>query len=226
VYCVPVNEIKEAIRRRPGNRAAVYVTGIPVLRTFTETAVRKSDIPVRNRNVLLIGGGLGIGVLPVVRQLMMSNIPCTLTVVCGLNQSLRRELKACYGHHSNVRILGYSRQIERLMAKSDLLVTKPGGLTIAEALVMKLPMVLYTPIPGQEWRNGQVMNEYGVAITADTPVDTSRVVHELLQNPTRKDEMVKAMNGIRRPFASMDVVETIMDLATQGQRKRVYITMS
>jgi processive 1,2-diacylglycerol beta-glucosyltransferase len=226
VYCVPVQEMKEEILRRPGNRADVVVTGIPVLRTFTETAVKKSADPVFNGNVLLIGGGLGIGVLPVVQQLVMSNIPCTLTVVCGLNQSLRRELKACYGNHSNVRILGYSRQIERLMAESDLLVTKPGGLTIAEALVMKLPMVLYTPIPGQEWRNGQMMNEYGVAITAGSPVDTSHIVHDLLRNHTRKEKMVNAMSEIRRPYASNEVVESIMDLATKGQRKRMYIMMS
>jgi processive 1,2-diacylglycerol beta-glucosyltransferase len=226
VYCVPVNEMKEEIFRRPGNRAAVIVSGIPVLRTFSETAAKKSDDLVFNGNVLIIGGGLGIGVLPVVQQMVMSKIPCTLTVVCGLNQSLRRQLKACYGNHKNVRILGYSRQIERLMAESDLLVTKPGGLTIAEALVMKLPMVLYTPIPGQEWRNGQVMNEYGVAITAGTPADTSNIVHDLLQNHTRLEKMVKAMNGIRRPYASIEVVETIMDLATQGQRKRMYVMMS
>ncbi|MFC4768289.1 MGDG synthase family glycosyltransferase [Effusibacillus consociatus] len=176
LYCVPNQEMAAALRDRVKGQSEVRVTGIPIARSFgTEIPNLKRIGNSSTKRILIMGGGLGIGVLPMVQQIVQSDGKDEITVVCGKNQALRRELQEEYGDLSNVTILGYMRQVSRLMSTSDLLVTKPGGLTVSEALAMKLPMVLYTPIPGHEWRNGQLMSKLGVAVAARTEIVAARM---------------------------------------------------
>lgn len=223
LYCVPLQIMAERLNNRLPGGSQVAVTGIPISRSFRdhqETAKSyASVIPTRTtgkKQVLIMGGGLGIGILPVVEQIVEADLNCEVTVVCGSNQTLRHELQSRYGERSNIRIFGYTRQIAQLMAFSDLLVTKPGGLTISEALAMKLPMVLYTPIQGQEWRNGQIMSETGAALIANSVEETVHHVRRLLEHPSYRQMMISRIDTIRRPNAAKEVVNAVMDLAEGG----------
>lgn len=210
LYCVPLEEIARSFRQWPGHYGSVHVTGIPVSQAFSREALRQRQRTGHTARVLLIGGSLGIGVWTVVHRLLQAGIPCEWTVVCGNNKQLFKELTALYGRRKDVQILGFSKKIQEIMGGSDLLVTKPGGLTIAEALTMRLPMVLYTPIQGQEKRNGQVMYNLGVAVTAETEEEVVRYVSRLVTDEGWRRRMAEQAEKVRRPHAADDIADLVM----------------
>jgi processive 1,2-diacylglycerol beta-glucosyltransferase len=146
---------------------SVEVTGIPVDPRFAtpldRPALRRErglpDGPV----VLLLGGGFGVGpIQQMAVRLEAAKRPARIVVVAGRNERLRRSLTEAAGPRTTV--LGFTTEIDEWMAVADLLVTKPGGLTTAEALARGLPMVLVNPIPGQEQRNSDALLESGAAV--------------------------------------------------------------
>lgn len=113
------------------------------------------DLPDGCPAVLLMGGGLGLGgIAPTLQELESIHERLALLVVAGHNEALLAEAKrfAKTSRHL-VRVWGYTEQAHRLMQAADLLITKPGALTISEAFVLGLPMLLHDPIPGPETEN-------------------------------------------------------------------------
>lgn len=112
-----------------------------------------------------MGGGLGLGpITEAVRSLAELPQPdLQITVVCGQNGPLYRELTDLFADDPRFNILGYHDAVHELMARADLLLTKPGGITSAEALAMGLPLLLLSPLPGQEEGNAAHLIGLGAA---------------------------------------------------------------
>jgi processive 1,2-diacylglycerol beta-glucosyltransferase len=164
-YFVASNATKRGFERLgiPGER--IFVTGIPVRPAFPATLPRRRRTAADGARILVMGGGLGLGpITEAVRSLAeMPRAKILVTVVCGQNEALRAELTDLFAADPRFRILGYSQEIPELMAEADLLITKPGGLSSAEALAMGLPLLLLTPLPGQEEENASHVVETGAA---------------------------------------------------------------
>ncbi len=163
--------------------AAIEITEFPSIprSRFPSTATRHAALL---RTVRRISRGRAVGRQPRRQPARRrSTAPCSpppsrseIVVVCGRNEDARRRLTAIRppGHH-RAKILGFTdRMREKLMAVADLLVTKPGGLTVSEALACGLPMALVSPIPGQEERNSDYLLENGAAVKAGSPVGADR----------------------------------------------------
>jgi processive 1,2-diacylglycerol beta-glucosyltransferase len=187
----------------------VEATGIPVDPAFATARDRvqvraRLDLPAAGPVVLLLAGGFGVGpVREMASRLAQARLPARVVVVAGRNEPLRRALAAAAGPRT--RVLGFSREIHEWMAAADLLVTKPGGLTTAEALVRGLPMVLVNPIPGQEERNADALLEDGVAVKAGHPELLAWKVDGLLADAGRLAAMRAAARRSARPDASRRV---------------------
>jgi len=95
---------------------------------------------------------------------------------------------------------------------ADVIVTKPGGLTTAEALAKKLPMVLIDPLPGQEELNAEFLERNGAAIQASDEKAAVELVVKVLQNDNLRLRMIKSMEMIRRPDAARQAAEDIIKL--------------
>jgi processive 1,2-diacylglycerol beta-glucosyltransferase len=96
------------------------------------------------------------------------------------------------------------------MAAADLLVSKPGGLTSSEALAMGLPILIVSPIPGQEARNTYYLLEHGAAAKAMHPATAAVKLEEVLSDPARLDRMAEAARRLGRPRAAFDIADTVM----------------
>src|SRR5205085_12315245 len=116
-------------------------------------------------------------------------LPLQCIITTGVNRELFRLLNKRFSRNKRVKILGYTRLVNTLMDASDLLVTKPGGLTSSEALAKGLPMIITNPIPGQEERNARYLLKQGVAEESDDPEAIARLAHTLLQHPTKLKRM-------------------------------------
>lgn len=219
-YCVASPLAAASLRAHGARAAAIEVTGIPVMPAFStpvdKDAARKAfglsgAYPV----VVQASGGHGIGpVEDTYRALLAASIPTEIVVVCGRNEAARKKLAAIRppGRH-RVKIVGFTDRMRDVMAVADLLVTKPGGLTVSEALACGLPMALISPIPGQEERNADYLLENGAAVKANSPAALTGKVEELLSSETRLNEMRRKAKALGRPRAAFTVARRALELA-------------
>ncbi|MFN0116663.1 MAG: glycosyltransferase, partial [Elusimicrobiota bacterium] len=161
----------------------------------------------------IMGGSHGLGSLDELVEAIKS-IPYHFQtiVVCGKNKGIYRKITEATRHRSDVHVLGFVKEISQLMGVSDILITKPGGLTCSEALAKQLPMVLTNPIPGQEERNVQFLTKHQVARVARTTEDLIHVVSDLLKHPKKIESMRQRARLISRPLSAWEASRLIFDL--------------
>src|SRR5262249_56289378 len=101
--------------------------------------------------------------------------------VTGRNEKLKDRLAAlpCPDRH-RAQVIGFTKEIDELMAAADLVVSKPGGLTTSETLARGAAMVIVNPIPGQESRNSDFLLENGAAIKVNNIATLSYKLTALL----------------------------------------------
>ena len=219
MYFVANSELKQQLALQGISLSRIHATGIPVSPKFsykpdqTQLALLRRSLGFSNNHpvILIMGGGLGLGDLEqAVLTLDALPIPLNLVVVAGRNAPLRRSLlsKAQAFVHP-LKVFGYTRHIPELMSVADLLITKPGALTISEALAMRLPHLLYQPIPGQEEENATYLTRKGAALWVHNNQSLATTVNELLTNPERLGYMREMAGLIAHPAASQIIASTL-----------------
>lgn len=198
----------------------IAATGIPIHPAF---AVPKDPTACRRRHglsddgrpvVLQLAGGLGFGpVEQIHRGILDAARPLHVVAVCGNNAGLRGQLERipCPPRHRRT-VLGYTRDMDELMAAADVLVSKPGGLTTAEALARGAAMVVVDPIPGQESRNCDFLLENGTAVKVNHLPALTYKLEALLTEPGRLAELRRRAARLGRPRAAFDVAAQAIDL--------------
>ena len=121
-------------------------------------------------------------------------------VVTGRNEELRRDLATQDRKHPT-HVLGFASNMHELMNISDLIITKPGGLTASEALAMGKPLLILNPIPGQEAANSDFLLERGAAAKVNRVEDLAYRVGQLIGSKKIK-EMAKAAKGLGHPHSA------------------------
>jgi len=187
-----------------------------------ESLRERLDLPRDRQVVLLMGGGLGIAPLErLLRALNDVETPIAAVVVAGRNaRAARRLYETAESLSYPVRALAFVENIYDYMHAADLLVTKPGGLTTAEALVAQIPIVLCKPLPGQEERNARVLLEAGAAVRVARIEALSQAVESLLADHSRRASMVAAGRRLGRANAAGDAAALIARLV-QSQKEVV-----
>ncbi|MFH1854767.1 MAG: glycosyltransferase [Candidatus Omnitrophota bacterium] len=164
--------------------------------------------------VLIMGGSQGLGpVENTVTILEGIDMDFQLVVVCGINAKLERMLrKRVKKYKKRLIVFGHVENIDELMEVSSIVITKPGGLTTAEALSKGLPMIIAHPIPGQELKNAEFLLSQGVALRADDCEDIAVLVQELLLNNNKLTEMRTRIAELKKPNAAMDIAELVLNM--------------
>jgi processive 1,2-diacylglycerol beta-glucosyltransferase len=158
--------------------------------------------------------GGGAGALPmgeIVSILKELSLKAQLLVVTGNNKAMRKQVEKSAGDLP-VRILGFVDNIHELMGVADLMITKPGGLSVTEAITMGLPMVIFRPIPGQEEGNAKFLIEQHVADRAEHVEDLPRIISALLYDQDR----IGAIRQRARSLSAPKAAEAIADLALEA----------
>lgn len=191
----------------------------PALRTSLDL---KPGLPV----ILLMGGSLGLGPMQsVIRKLDKLPQPFHMIAVTGKNDELkdRLERKGQKLRHPT-RILGFVENVHELMEIADVVVTKPGGITTAECLVKRLPMIIINPIPGQEAKNTDYLLEHDVAVQAENATVVAHYVSEFLRIPQKLHRLRDAAGVLGRPNAAQDAARDILGLLPAAESAPVMVT--
>jgi len=215
-YCVANEEVAFRLADRGVPRERITVTGIPVMPQFSaplDRAICAGELGLKPETftVLMMAGGAGVGGLDTLAERVLRlPDPPQLVALAGRNAELLQRLQVLARQHpGRLFPLGFTTTVERVMTAADLVVTKPGGLSVSECLAKQRPMLLVSPIPGQEERNADYLLESGAAIKA---VDGATLVFKLanlMAEPARLAAMSAAAARIGRPGAAADVVALI-----------------
>ena len=219
-YFAANDEIAQRMRLSGIAEHQIHVTGIPVMPAFTNHPLREecaTDIGLdpTKPTVLLMGGGAGLGGLDkVAGRLLALKVDFQLIVLAGNNAPALKALQTMAPNFSGrLAALGFTDKVERLMACSDLVITKPGGLTTSECLAMGLPMIVNSPIPGQEERNADYLLEQGAALKAYDDLSLAYRLEFLLSHPEKLKAMRLAASALGKPYAARDVIELVLESA-------------
>lgn len=194
---------------------AVYPLGIPTFEKFSipgakEEICRREGLDPNKPTVLMMAGSFGVtGVLEYYKALAEAGTDLQIIVITGRNEKLYEKLEetiAETGAGDRTKLLYFVDNVEDYMHVSDLIVTKPGGLTIAESLACHLPMAIYNAYPGQEKFNVDFLLKNNVAVSVDIDNGAQQII-SLLRSPEKLAEMSENCARLARPNAAIDMVK-------------------
>ena len=211
-YFLPAPELTGDFARRgvPANK--LVPIGIPVNVTpanrETPFEARRALGLSEDRPVFLcMGGSMGYGNMAEVCSILYDLCPqAQILAVCGTNQSLYNKIAVLPG----VKAFGYIDKVGRMMDAADVLITKPGGLTITEAAVRRVPMVLTCPLPSDEQNNAEFFSRYGMALFCPNVSDAAHAAFQLTLDPKRTARMKCAQKLHVPPDAASQIAENLI----------------
>jgi processive 1,2-diacylglycerol beta-glucosyltransferase len=201
----------------------ISITGIPIHPVFATpkdrgACMQRQGIAGDRPVVLQLAGGFGVGpIAEIYRSILSIDIPIDLIAVTGRNAPVRKKLQALdVPARHRATVLGFTDQMDELMAAADVVVSKPGGLTTSETLARGAAMVIVNPIPGQESRNSDYLLENGAAIKINNLPTLGMKLQLLLREPPRLKQLKDNAKRIARPQAAFDVATRALRMAGAG----------
>ena len=165
-----------------------------------------------------MSGGFGVGPIEqLYRAILEVERPLEVVVVTGRNEALKAQLETVLVPPRHLaHVIGFTEQIDELMAVADLVVSKPGGLTTSETLASGAALVIVNPTPGQEDRNSDFLLENGAAIKVNNLPTFAYKVGPLLEQPERLAQLKANAKRLGRPRAAFEVAEKSLELVKQN----------
>ena len=201
----------------------IFPFGIPVGEAFfapgdKPSLLREFNFTPHLPTVLFMAGSFGVNnILGIYRQLVQIPENFQIVVITGRNQKLydafQKEIK---GSPKDTRLFYFTDRVADFMHMSDLLITKPGGLTVSEALAAGIPMAVFDAIPGQEEDNANFLIRHGMAIPLKSSQDCAAQIRPLLTNPEQLREMAENCRAFDRSASCRNILETIRRLLREA----------
>jgi processive 1,2-diacylglycerol beta-glucosyltransferase len=222
-YFAPTEGVRESLVARGVAPERAVASGIPIDPAFAAPPDRarlrrELGVPAGLPVVLVMGGMQGHlgGIAEVCRVLKERSGPLHVLVVCGEHGGLLAELQARYEADRRFQIFGRVDDVHRLMGAADLVVTKAGAATCAEALALERPLVFYRSLPGQEAANERTVLGAKAALRASGPGPLGMLLDALLDEPKARAVIATATRRLRRPDAARTVAKELVALAAAG----------
>ncbi len=217
-YLVPSGDIRRSMEKGGVDPALICVTGIPVREEFRRLNARGEGQAMhsddRKRELLIMGGGLGLLPKDNAFYEALNRIPHThTTIITGRNKRLYRRLR---GRWENIQVEGYVGQVWDYMAKADLIVSKPGGITLFEAIFARVPILSWPPTLQNERSNARWMVEKGIGWVAGSE-NCAGEIQEILLDKGRLSSAAYRMECIRRQLQA-GTLNRMMDTVYRERR--------
>lgn len=227
-YCdaffVSHSKMKQELAERYGVPSQkIFATGIPLsnkfLKHYNKADIKRSfGLDINKKLILFFGGGeFGLGkdkTISILRSFIEnSKDQFQIVAISGKNEKMKNDFHQLVTNlNSNdiVKVLGFTNQVPELMSISDLVVTKPGGLTTTESLASGLPMVVINPIPGQEEENAEFLEDSKVAVWIKKDDNHDDIIASLLSNPEKLHQMKINTKLLAKKNSTKDICETIL----------------
>ena len=224
-YFVASEQVAEELSGHGVPRERIEVTGIPVDPRFAQPHGRevvraRFGFPLERPLVLVMGGGGGVGPMAELAD-RLATLPESpqVVVLCGTNARLLRQIEALVPvHGGRLRGMGFTPHVDLLLEACDLVVSKAGGLTCAEALVKHAPLVVFRPTPGQEVGNVRYLEAGGAAVHADSLDTVAATVSRWLSDPEALRRARENAAALAKPDAAEAIAQRVLESVRREAR--------
>ncbi|CCQ96199.1 Monogalactosyldiacylglycerol synthase [[Clostridium] ultunense Esp] len=228
LYLVGSTEVRDQLLDEGVPLEKIRITGIPVRQEFYRTfdkeeLLKKYGLSPDRKTVLVMGGAFGVSenITRLCQFLFYIEEEIQIIVVAGRNRRLYAHLQElATGARNPILLFGFMDKIAELMAISDLMLTKSGGLTTSEGIAMKLPMIFFKPIPGQEMANADYLKRTGVAEITRNMDEMKTLFLRLILHPTRLQEMKKNFDPLLKNIRIHSIPEELEKLVETVRPKK------
>ena len=223
-FFVAHDKMKDYLISKNVNKNSIYVTGIPISDRFQKKydkneILQEFNLSREKFTVLFFGGGeFGLGKTRTsqifedfVRETKISNIQ--IIAISGKNPKMKASFEEIVTNNKakgNVLILEFTNKVPELMNISNIVVTKPGGLTTSESLASHLPMVVINPIPGQEEENAEFLESKGIAVWIKKNDNSEKIIESLLSNKEQLQKMKENTKILAKPNSTNDICNILL----------------
>ena len=223
-YFVAHNKMKNYLISKGISESKIFVTGIPISEAFKENYNKKEifnkyNLDENKFTILFFGGGeFGLGKTKTVqifenfvKETINNNIQ--IIAISGKNPKMKEAFENIVTENNtqnNVKIIEFSNEIPKLMYISNLVVTKPGGLTTSESLASELPMVIINPIPGQEEENAEFLENTGIAVWIKKTDNSKKIIENLINNKEKLAQMKENTRILAKQNSTQDICDILL----------------
>jgi len=202
-FFVAHDKMKEYLMSKNIPESKIFATGIPISSRFLKTYNREEilkefDLKENKKNILFFGGGeFGLGkarTVEIFNNLVKNFNDIQVIAIAGKNEKMKSEFEKIVEENNKqelVKVLAFTNKVPELMSISDLVISKPGGLTTSESLASNLPMIIINPIPGQEEENAEFLESKGTGIWLRKNDSSREVLKSIIDDSTKLKEMKK-----------------------------------
>jgi processive 1,2-diacylglycerol beta-glucosyltransferase len=221
-YFVAHNKMKDYLISKNIPETKIFVTGIPIssrfLRSYDRNQILNNfNLKENKKTILFFGGGeFGLGknkTVEIFETLVKNFNDLQIVAIAGKNPKMKssfENIMTQYSREDSIKILEYTNQVPELMYISDLVVSKPGGLTTSESLASNLPMVIINPIPGQEEENAEFLENNGVGIWIKKHSSPLDVFNNIFSTPEKLETMKKNTNILAKKHSTEDICKILL----------------
>ena len=195
------------------NKDILVNSGIPVSSRFIFNAKNIRNIYgiKENENVILVMlGSMGFGKIYEIIDDILNQDKCKVMVVCGNNKKLYEELTSM--NRENLIVFGFVNNINDLIYSSNIVMSKPGGLSSTEITSMRKPLIHIYPIPGIETYNTNFFESHGMSLKCDTKEEILDTLHVLLNNKHMQEKMIKYQVKYIKKYSARDLINLIKNI--------------
>ncbi len=222
-YFVAHNKMKDYLISKHIDPNKIYATGIPISSKFTKTFDKKDvlkmfDLKPDLKNILFFGGGeFGLGKTKTVQIFecfvkLFNNFQ--IIAISGKNEKMFDCFSNIVKENNKqdlIKVLKFTDKVPELMSISDIVVTKPGGLTTSESLASNLPMIIINPIPGQEEENAEFLESLNIAVWIKKYDDPYVVLKNILDNPSILETMKENTKLLAKKNSTQNICDILIN---------------
>lgn len=200
----------------------IYATGIPLSNRFLlnynkEQILNELNLSVNKKTVLFFAGGeFGFGkdkTFKILKTIINSFPNMQVVAIAGRNKKMKNnfeELVEETNSYENVKILAYTNKVPELMSISDLVISKPGGLTTTESLASGLPIIVINPIPGQETENAEFLEKHQVGIWLKKKDNVEEKLYDIFNTPEKLQKMKINARLLAKKNSTADICKILL----------------
>lgn len=226
-YVIPHEDLIEEYAEKGIPREKIFPAGIPVdeekftarvpkdeARKFCEAEFGWKKGNEDSHWFLIMSGSMGFGNLGGLIEELIAQTDQNdrIICVCGRNEELRKKLEERFEDDKNFEPLGFTDKVSILMDASDVLFTKPGGITSTEAAVKNIPLVHTAPIPGLEDYNARFFHYHNMSYSTIDPQQQAAVAVRLCNDAQWRERMLSGQRRNANPRTCEQITDLLCDM--------------
>ncbi|MCI8641344.1 MAG: hypothetical protein HFJ59_05715 [Clostridia bacterium] len=221
-FFVANDKMKDYLIDKNIHISKIFTTGIPISSRFLEKydkdkILNRLGLQNNIKTILFFAGGeFGLGkskTIEIFKSLVNNFNNIQVIAIAGRNLKIKTAFEKIVMNKNSqnvVKILEYTEQVPELMYISDLIISKPGGLTTSESLAMNLPMIIINPIPGQEEENAQLLENNGSAIWIKKQDSPYNILENILNSPEKLEIMKQKTNILSKKHSTEEICKILL----------------